>query len=85
MYWASCPFDAEYVFKYNDAPFLDPDEILSTYDDWTDVTTWPVSSRKDQLQKTGAKKQGDPTEKTGVIDTLPRQGRSLSPWHREAC
>lgn len=72
MYWASCPFDAEYVFKYNDAPFLDPDEILATYDDWTDVTKWPVSSRKDQLQKTGAKKQGDPTEKTGVIGAFCR-------------
>lgn len=67
MYWASCPFDAEYVFNYSDAPFLDPDEILATYDDWTDVSQWPVSSRKDQLAKTSAKKQGDPTEKHGVL------------------
>ena len=67
MYWASCPIDAEYIFKYSDAPFLDPDEILSTYKDWQDVTTWPVSSRKDQLEKKEAKKQGDPTEKHGII------------------
>lgn len=67
MYWASCPFDAEYIFKYEDAPFLEPDEILATYKDWTDVTEWPVSSRKDQIAKTNAKKQGDPLEKRGVI------------------
>lgn len=67
MYWASCPFDAEYIFKYTDAPFLDPDEILATYDDWTDVSQWPVSSRKDNIAKTNAKKQGDPTEKHGVL------------------
>ena len=67
MYWASCPFDAEYVFKYQDSPFLDPDEILATYKDWTDVTEWPVSSRRDQIARTGAKKQGDPLSKHGVI------------------
>lgn len=67
MYWASCPFDADYIFKYIDSPVLDPDEILSTYKDWTDVTEWPVSSRRDAVAKTGVKKQGDPTEKHGVI------------------
>ena len=67
MYWASCPFDADYIFKYIDSPILDPDEILSTYKDWTDVTEWPVSSRRDAVAKTGVKKQGDPTEKHGVI------------------
>lgn len=72
MYWASCPFDAEYVFKYNDAPFLDPEEILETYRDWQDVTSWPVSSRRDQLPKTNAKKQGDPTEKRGILGAFCR-------------
>ena len=67
MYWASCPFDAEYIFKYEDAPFLDPDEILATYKDWTDVTEWPVSSRRDQVARTSAKRQGDPLGKRGVI------------------
>lgn len=72
MYWASCPFDAEYIFKYEDAPFLDPDEILATYTDWTNVTEWPVSSRRDQIARTGAKKQGDPLSKHGVIGAFCR-------------
>ena len=72
MYWASCPLDADYVFRYNDAPFLDPEEILETYRDWQDVTSWPVSSRRDQIPRTGAKKQGDPTEKHGVLGAFCR-------------
>lgn len=72
MYWASCPYDAEYVFKYNDSPFLDPEEILGTYTDWSDVTKWPVSSRRGQLQKNSAKKQGDPTEKHGILGAFCR-------------
>ena len=72
MYWASCPLDADYVFRYNDAPFLDPEEILETYKDWQDVTSWPVSSRRDQLPKRDAKKQGDPTEKNGILGAFCR-------------
>ena len=67
MYWASCSIDAEYVFEYNDGPFLDPDEILSTYHDWTDVAEWPTSSRQSGVITRQAKKQGDPLEKPGVI------------------
>lgn len=72
MYWASCPFDAEYIFRYNDAPFLDPEEILGTYRDWQDVTSWPVSSRKNQLEHREIKKQGDPLEKHGIVGAFCR-------------
>lgn len=67
MYWASCCVDADYVFHYADAPFLDPDEVLATYKDWQDTTSWPVSSRKSQQVERTAKKQGNPLEKPGVI------------------
>lgn len=67
MYWASCSIDAEYIFRYSDAPLLDPDEVLERYDDWTDTTQWPTSSRQREAVTRSAKKQGDPTEKPGVI------------------
>ena len=67
MYWASCSVDAEYVFEYNDGPLLDPDEILKTYHDWTDVTEWPTSSRRQDVITRQAKKQGNPLEKPGVV------------------
>lgn len=67
MYWASCSVDADFIFEYSDAPMLDPDDVLERYYDWTDVTQWPVSSRKDKAVQHQKKKQGIPTEKPGVI------------------
>lgn len=45
MYWPSTSQDGEYFFCHLDAPFLDPDEMLATYHDWRDVSSWPVSRR----------------------------------------
>ena len=67
MYWASCSVDADYVFEYNDGPFLDPDEVLSSYHDWTDTAEWPTSSRRSEAITRQAKKQGNPLDKPGVI------------------
>lgn len=67
MYWPSAPIDGEFIFKVDDAQLLDPDEVLDTYDDWTDTTQWPVSSRQQEAMAAHAKKQGDPTEKPGVV------------------
>lgn len=67
MYWPSCSIDADYVFKVDDAEILDVDEVLAGYDDWTDTTQWPVSSRQSEAMAAHAKKQGDPTEKPGVV------------------
>lgn len=67
MYWASCSVDADFIFEYADAPMLDPDDVLERYYDWTDVTQWPVSSRKEKAVQHQQKKQGIPTEKPGVI------------------
>lgn len=67
MYWPSCPHDAPYVFREQEGPAVDPDEVLALYKDWRDVASWPVSSRREALSKHAAKKQGNPLEKPGVI------------------
>lgn len=67
MYWPSASCDADYIFKYQDAPMLDPDEVLGRYIDWTDTAQWPTSSRRQAAITKRAKKQGDPLEKPGVI------------------
>lgn len=72
MYWPSTSQDGEYVFKYIDGPFLDADKELATYHDWRDVTSWPMSSRQATIQKRSAEKQGDPTEKRGVVGSFCR-------------
>ena len=72
MYWPSTSKDAEFFFRFVDAPILDPDKVLSKYTDWRDVSNWPESSRSKGLRKKEAEKQGDPLAKTGLIGAFCR-------------
>jgi predicted P-loop ATPase len=72
MYWPSCSQDGEYFFRYLDAPLLDPDEILATYHNWPDVSSWPMSSRVAEVVKRTGAKQGDPLTKGGVVGAFCR-------------
>lgn len=72
MYWPSASLDAPYVYEYQDGPWLDVDEQLARYKDWTDTSEWPVSSRKTDIMQRLAKKQGDPTEKPGIVGAFCR-------------
>lgn len=72
MYWPSCPRNSEFVFEYQDGPWLNPDAILSRYHDWTDPHQWPESSRVQQRRKKLADRQGDPHDKPGVLGAFCR-------------
>ncbi|ABO49730.1 virulence-associated E family protein [Desulforamulus reducens MI-1] len=72
MYWPSTSADGEFVFKYLDEPWLDPDEVLARYEDWRDPSYWPESSRAQQARQKLADRQGDPLEKPGVVGAFCR-------------
>lgn len=72
MYWPSCSQDGEYVFEYAEGLFLDPDEVLATYHDWADVSSWPMSSRQAEVVKRNGAKQGDPLTKGGIVGAFCR-------------
>lgn len=72
MYWPSTSSNGEYVFRVMDGDILDPDDYLGLYDDWRDVSTWPVSSRESEAVKKAAKQQADPLAKTGVVGAFCR-------------
>ena len=72
MYWPSCSQDGEYIFQHLDGDFLDPDEVLATYHDWADVSSWPMSSRQAEVVKHTGAKQGDPLEKGGIVGAFCR-------------
>ena len=72
MYWPSTSHDGAYVFKYIDAPLMDPDAVLATYHDWRDVSSWPMSSRVAEVVKKTAAKQKDPLEKGGLVGAFCR-------------
>lgn len=72
MYWPSRCSDGEWVFVYEDKPFLSADGILSQYTDWRNVAEWPeVPGVQKQIHQ-GLKKQEDPREKPGVIGAFCR-------------
>ena len=72
MYWPSTPEDGEFFFHCEDAPFLDPDEVLKTYADWRDASLWPTTQPVEERIRHTTGKQEDPTEKRGIIGAFCR-------------
>ena len=72
MYWPSTSQDGEFYFRHLDAPLLDPDEVLATYHNWADVSSWPMSSRVADIGKRAVAKQKDPLEKGGIVGAFCR-------------
>lgn len=72
MYWPSCSSNGSYYYEYIDNPFLSADRMLARYEDWTDTSYWPESSRAAGIKKKLADKQGDPCEKKGLIGAFCR-------------
>ena len=72
MYWPSHSTDVDPFFWYYDAPVLSADDVLAEYPDWTDTSYWPESSRMTGIRQKQADKQGDPTEKKGIVGAFCR-------------
>ena len=72
MYWPSTPEDGEFVFRYADQPFLDPDEVLATYADWQDASLWPTTQPVEAKMRRTVSKQEDPLTKRGIIGAFCR-------------
>lgn len=72
MYWPSTASDGDYFFAYQDGPWLDVDAVLGSYHDWRDSSEWPISERYNSIVQSAIKKQGDPTEKPGIIGAFCR-------------
>jgi predicted P-loop ATPase len=72
MYWPSVSEDGDFVFDYQDAPFLDPDEVLATYADWRDTSLWPTTKPLEERTRASIGKQEDPLKKRGLIGAYCR-------------
>jgi len=72
FYWPSTSKDGEYVFRFQDGPALDPDEILGEYTNWRDASEWPTSAREKERTIHALKKQEDPCAKKGIIGAFCR-------------
>lgn len=72
MYWPSCSSDSQYIFLYEDKPFLSKAGMLGCYRDWRDVSEWPEVPGAAKIRDRSAKKQGDPLEKKGIVGAFCR-------------
>jgi predicted P-loop ATPase len=73
MYYPSTSKDGQYLFAYEDGPWMSADEVLADYHDWQDPTTWPVSSRvAEAVQHASNGTVEDPTTKAGIIGAFCR-------------
>ena len=75
MYWPSCPSDGEYVFREQEGEVLCADEVLQSYgpdDAWTDSRLWPTGKIETEVRVREVKRQGDPTEKPGIVGLFCR-------------
>ena len=72
MYWPSTSQDGAYFFDHLDGAFLDPDDVLATYHNWADASSWPMSSRVAEVVKRAAAKQQDPLAKSGLVGAFCR-------------
>ena len=72
MYWPSVSRDGEYLFYEQTGDLLDPDSILDSYNNWRNAAEWPTSSAETDVRMSAAKRQGDPTEKPGIVGRFCR-------------
>lgn len=72
MYWPSAPADLDPVYVHHEGDWVDADDILGRYADWKDVTTWPTSSRQQQVLTTRVERQANPLDKPGLVGAFCR-------------
>ena len=72
MFWPSTSTDAPFFFKEQKGEPLSADSILQSYHNWKDCSSWPRSSRCDEIIMREKSELGDPREKEGVVGAFCR-------------
>lgn len=72
MYWPSASSDGEFIAWHQDGDWLDPDYVLAQYADWRDTSSWPRTDKAVRQLTEAARKQGDPTQKPGIVGAFCR-------------
>lgn len=73
IYLPARPSDVKYELLLQDGQPIDPDEILATYEDWTDRSSWPKTSKElSAPRQSDGTKMEDPTKKSGPVGDFCR-------------
>jgi putative DNA primase/helicase len=69
MFWPSVSCDVTYYCEMQKGSWLSADDVLASYVDWTDISSWPSNTTNKESK---GDKQEDPSEKKGVIGAFCR-------------
>lgn len=72
MYWPSTAADGEYVYEHQEGGLLEVDAVLAEYPDWKDISTWPRSSRENEIHIKRAGRVEDPLLKDNLVGAFCR-------------
>lgn len=72
MFWPSTPKDLDFYAREQKGAWLDVDEVLDSYVNWRDTSSWPTAGDEVDAIKTETKKQEDPEQKKGIIGAFCR-------------
>lgn len=72
MYWPVHTSDGEYITREFEGKELDPDEYLTRYPNWKDVSSLPYKFAEDAAKDEKSKKVEDPTAKGGIVGAYCR-------------
>jgi putative DNA primase/helicase len=72
MFWPSVSADGVYELKHQEGNWLDGLEILNEYDDWKDVSKWPISVKVNKRILDAVAKQEDPLGKPAHVGVFCR-------------
>lgn len=70
MYAPTRKLGGLHTSQVNDGAWLNPDEVLAEYANWTDMSSWP--RRKEGDRPTDAGEKVDPCDKPGIIGEFNR-------------
>ena len=72
MYWPVHTSDGEYIAREFDGKELNPDEYLTRYPNWKDVSALPYKLAEEPAKDEKSKKVEDPTTKGGIVGAYCR-------------
>src|SRR5205085_4848453 len=72
MYWPSVSKDVEYYIREQRGPVMCADQVLAMYNDWHDMSQWPLHASVDKEIAKELGKQEDPTTKEGIVGAFCR-------------
>ena len=72
FYWPSSSVDGPFEAARVSGRVLDVDEVLGSYQDWRDVSQWPVGAGENELVAREVKMAADPLTKKGPVGVFCR-------------